>query len=111
MKNVTSPSGSLLVMKVTEDLHRFTDIDYFGSTTGWTCVKSVLFSSQRKRSSYTVQTGSGHIPHPMNVTDFISGMKQPERKTNQLHLASGLRICEINLRFPVPLHGLIAHCK
>jgi hypothetical protein len=82
MINETSPSGSLLVTKVSVDLHRFNHIDYIGSTTGWTGVKSVSFSSQTKRFSQTVQIGSEPSPHPTGVTGFIAGMKRPERKVD-----------------------------
>jgi hypothetical protein len=73
------------------------------------CEVGVIFQSQK--FSHTVHTGYGHIPHPMKVTDFIAGMKLPVRRADQLHLVSGLRIREINLRFPVQLHGLIVYCK
>lgn len=99
MINGTSPSESLLVMKVSEEIHasRFTHIDYIDSTIGWTCVNSVLFSIQRQRFSPHSSERLWTTPHPMRVTDFFAGMKRSERNADQLHLVSGLRIREINL--------------
>jgi hypothetical protein len=82
--NGTLPPVSLLVMKVADDLHRFTYIQYSDSNTGWTARNSVFFSSQGQRSFHKVQTGSVPSPRPMNVADFLAEIKRPGRKADHL---------------------------